>query len=81
VDLERLPAAGGSQPDIGDLRELLRKAVSELPPRAAEIFTLRFFEGMTNPEIAEALGVSSITVAVTLHRARRILQNKLRAQS
>jgi RNA polymerase sigma factor (sigma-70 family) len=39
---------------------------------------LRFFEGLTNPEIAEALGVSSITVAVTLHRTRRQLQKKLR---
>jgi RNA polymerase sigma-70 factor (ECF subfamily) len=78
VDLERLPATGGSRPDDGDLRELLRQALSELPERAAEIFTLRFFEGLTNPEIAEALGVSSITVAVTLHRTRRELQKKLR---
>ena len=79
VDLERLPSGGGSQPDDGDLRELLRQALSELPARSAEIFTLRFFEGLTNPEIAKALGISSITVAVTLHRTRRELQKKLRA--
>ena len=79
VDLERLPSAGGSQPDDGDLRELIRQALSELPTRSAEIFTLRFFEGLTNPEIAKALGISSITVAVTLHRTRRELQKKLRA--
>jgi len=36
-------------------------------------------EALTNPEIAEALGISSITVAVTLHRTRRELQKKLRA--
>ena len=78
VDLERLPSAGGSQPDDGDLRELIRQALSELPTRSAEIFTLRFFEGLTNPEIAKALGISSITVAVTLHRTRRELQKKLR---
>jgi len=81
VDLERLPAAPGSQPDQGDLRELLRRTLSELPARSAEIFTLRFFEGLTNPEIARALGISSITVAVTLHRTRRALQNKLRMPS
>ena len=75
VDLDRLP----SIPDTGDLREVLRQAISELPERSAEIFTLRFFEGLTNPEIAEALGISSITVAVTLHRTRRELQKKLRA--
>ena len=79
VDLDRLPATGGSRPDEGDLRDLLRHALSELPARSAEIFTLRFFEGLTNPEIADALGISSITVAVTLHRTRRELQKKLRA--
>ena len=77
VDLERLPATGDSRPDQGDLRELLRQALSELPARSAEIFTLRFFEGLTNPEIAKALGISSITVAVTLHRTRRILAKEV----
>jgi RNA polymerase sigma-70 factor, ECF subfamily len=62
-----------------DLREVLRQAISELPERSAEIFALRFFEGLTNPEIAKALGISSISVAVTLHRTRRELQKKLRA--
>jgi len=79
--LERLPATSGSRPDEDDLREVLRHALSELPARSAEIFTLRFFEGLTNPEIASALGISSITVAVTLHRTRRALQNKLRMPS
>jgi|SRR5690242_14080693 len=81
IELDRLPASGGSRPDDGDLREVLRRELSELPARSAEVFTLRFFEGLTNPEIADALGISSITVAVTLHRTRRILQKRLRAQS
>ena len=80
MDLDRLPATG-SRPDDGDLRESLRRAISELPPRSAEIFTLRFFEGLTNPEIARSLKISSIKVAVTLHRTRRALQKKLRTQS
>jgi RNA polymerase sigma-70 factor (ECF subfamily) len=79
VDLERLPSTSGSRPDEGDLRNALRHALSELPARSAEIFTLRFFEGLTNPEIAKSLGMSSIRVAVSLHRTRRILQQKLRA--
>jgi len=81
VDLDRLPAATSSRPDQGDLRDLLRQELSELPARSAEIFTLRFFEGLTNREIADALGISSITVAVTLHRTRRALQKKLRHKS
>ncbi len=79
VDLDRLPAGSGSHPDEGDLRDMLRQALSELPARSAEIFTLRFFEGLTNPEIAGALNISPITVAVTLHRTRKVLQKKLRA--
>jgi RNA polymerase sigma-70 factor (ECF subfamily) len=79
VDMEGLPSAAGSRPDEGDLRELLRQALSELPARSAEIFTLRFFEGLTNPQIAGVLGISSLSVAVTLHRSRRALQKKLRA--
>ena len=78
IDLERLPAAGGPRPDDGDVREILRHALSELPARSAEIFALRFFEGLTNPEIARSLKISSITVAVTLHRTREILKKKLR---
>ncbi|HEY2845598.1 MAG TPA: sigma-70 family RNA polymerase sigma factor [Bryobacteraceae bacterium] len=79
TDLERLPASGSS-PDAGDLREMLRRAVAQLPARAAEIFTLRFFEGLSNPEIARALKVSAITVAVSLHRSRGTLRKKLRNQ-
>ena len=79
VDLERLPSNSGARPDDGDLRTALRRALSELPARSAEIFALRFFEGLTNPEIGKALGMSSIRVAVSLHRTRKILQQKLRA--
>src|ERR1041385_2594648 len=78
VDLERLPDRTGSRPDDGDLKDLLRLALSELPPKSAEIFTLRFLEGLTNPEIARALGISSVTIAVSLHRTRKTLQKKLR---
>ena len=78
VDLDRLPAGGSSHADQGDLKELLRQALSELPARSAEIFTLRFFEGLTNPEIARSLKISSVSVAVALHRTRKILQKKLR---
>jgi len=42
------------------------EALLALEPRDQSIVTLRFFEGLTNPEIAAALGISSITVAVTL---------------
>lgn len=60
-----------------ELKEVLRRGLSELSPRMAEIFTLRYLEGLTNPEIAETVGTSTGTVAVTLHRARKALQDHI----
>jgi RNA polymerase sigma factor (sigma-70 family) len=42
------------------------------------MFALRFIEGYENPEIAEMFGVSQVSVAVTLHRARKQLQKEIR---
>ncbi|HLH05027.1 MAG TPA: sigma-70 family RNA polymerase sigma factor [Bryobacteraceae bacterium] len=64
-----------------DLREELREAFATLTPRSAEIFVLRFIEGWTNAEIAQALGISQVLVAVTLHRTRRQLQKQIRFHS
>jgi RNA polymerase sigma-70 factor (ECF subfamily) len=76
LELETLPASG-SCTELAALRDSLRRALATLPPRTAEMFALRFFEGHTNPEIAKLMGISQIVVAVTLHRARRKLQQEL----
>lgn len=65
------------QLDSRELREVLRRGLAELSPRMAEIFSLRYLEGLKNPEIAEAVGTSTGTVAVTLHRARKALQEHI----
>jgi RNA polymerase sigma-70 factor (ECF subfamily) len=62
----------------GELREMVRKALGGLSPRAAEIFALRYFEGYDNHEIARMLGSSRSTVAVVLHRARRHVREAIR---
>ena len=64
--------------EAAELRAWLRQAIAELPPRAAEVFALRHLEGLENGEIARALGISRVAVAVTLHRARYRLQQKFR---
>jgi RNA polymerase sigma factor (sigma-70 family) len=65
------------QDESPELRQALAKALSELEPRPAEIFTLRFLEGFTNPEIAKMLGISQVLVAVIVHRTRRQLRKAL----
>jgi len=65
--------------DARELRAFLRKAITSLSPKAAEIFVLRYFEGCGNPEIAGMLGISENDVAVTLHRSRSRLQEEIRS--
>ena len=62
-----------------EIRDWLREAVARLNPRIAEMFTLRFFEGKENPEIAEILKTTPGTVAVTLSRTRDRLEKEYRA--
>jgi RNA polymerase sigma-70 factor (ECF subfamily) len=71
----------GSSPDSalsnGELGLLLRRAIGELPPRAAEMFVLRYLEELDNREVAKLMGTSAAVVAVTLHHSRSKLKKRL----
>jgi RNA polymerase sigma-70 factor, ECF subfamily len=71
----------GSSPEAevssAQLGALLRLAIAELSPRAAEMFTLRYLEELGNREIAVLMGTSQAVVAVTLHNARSRLKKRL----
>ena len=60
-----------------ELREALRVAVTELPDIYRQVFALRDLEEMNIEETAEALGITTSTVKVRLHRARIMLQKRL----
>jgi RNA polymerase sigma factor (sigma-70 family) len=55
----------------------LRTALSELSPRAAEMFTLRYVEDLDNREVAALMHTSQAVVAVTLHQVRAKLKKRL----
>ncbi len=78
-----LPENASLAPDrvhrSAEIRHWLREAVARLSPRAAEMFVLRFFEGKDNPAIAEALGTTPASVAVTLSRTRERIQQEFRS--
>lgn len=61
-----------------ELGDLLRAAIGELAPRAAEMFTLRYVEELGNREIAALMSTSQAVVAVTLHNARSRLKKRLK---
>jgi RNA polymerase sigma-70 factor, ECF subfamily len=63
-----------------EMRACLRQAMARLGPRAAEMFVLRYLEGLDNREIARLLNTSPAVVAVILYRTRARLRNDLRDQ-
>ena len=64
--------------DLLALDELLER-LEEQDPRKAQVVMLRFFAGLTNPQIAEILGVSLPTVERDWRFARSWLQRELGA--
>jgi RNA polymerase sigma-70 factor (ECF subfamily) len=78
TELPDLPAEPAHD-DPRELRQALARALAQLKPRPAEIFTLRFLEGFSNPQIARMLGISQVLVAVIVHRTRQQLRQALSA--
>ncbi len=60
-----------------ELRDRLRDALGTLNRRGAEMFALRYLEGLDNRQIADLLDTTPNTVAVTLHRVRGRMQEAL----
>jgi RNA polymerase sigma-70 factor (ECF subfamily) len=62
-----------------EMSACVRKYIEELRPEYRQVIVLHDLEELTNPEIAEMLGVSLDTVKIRLHRARRKLEEVLSA--
>jgi RNA polymerase sigma-70 factor (ECF subfamily) len=77
VPLNEAAAQTEKPPAESGLKDCLRRALRTLSKRSAEIFALRYFEGLSNQQIAGALDISQVLVAVSLHRSRRQLQKEI----
>jgi RNA polymerase sigma-70 factor (ECF subfamily) len=71
------PDEGAEGPRI-QLARRLESALAELTERERAVFVLKELEGLESSEVAQALGISSITVRRHLGQARERLQKKLR---
>ncbi len=56
----------------------VNRFLADLPDSYRQVILLHDGENMTNPEIAEMLGVSLDAVKIRLHRARRKLEAALK---
>jgi RNA polymerase sigma-70 factor (ECF subfamily) len=61
----------------GELREHLEGAIAALPPEYRTALVLHDVEGLSNPDIAEALGISLPAVKSRVHRSRLFLRQRL----
>jgi RNA polymerase sigma-70 factor (ECF subfamily) len=61
----------------GELREVLEKAIDELPPDYRTALVMHDVQGMPNPDIAETLGISLPAVKSRVHRSRLFVRKKL----
>jgi RNA polymerase sigma-70 factor (ECF subfamily) len=61
------------------MKELLQDAVGRLPLSAREVFLLRDIEEVPGEEVAQRLGISVASMKSRLHRARKLLRERVDA--
>jgi RNA polymerase sigma factor (sigma-70 family) len=73
---EELPERPDGSDSMGDteLRAVLWRALAKLPEPQRTMLVLRYYEGRTDPEVAEVLGCSVGTVKSSIWRALRRLR-------
>ena len=61
----------------GELRGVLEDAIAALPPDYRTALVLHDVEGLSNPDIADALGISLPAVKSRVHRSRLFVRKRL----
>lgn len=78
LNTEAGDSTSGGQDEILRVHEALEE-LAQLDRRIAQVVEMRYFAGMTEPEIAEALGVTDRTVRRDWEKARLMLARALGA--
>jgi RNA polymerase sigma-70 factor, ECF subfamily len=61
----------------GETRQMLERAIEQLPPTQRRVVTLRDVEGWSSREVCDALEISEANQRVLLHRARTRLRETI----
>jgi RNA polymerase sigma-B factor len=80
-DEEPVDRLGAEDPGfaVAEQRAELARGLEALPPRERSIIILRFFEGLTQREIAERIGISQMHVSRLLRRSIDRMRSQLEA--
>lgn len=65
-------------PEERDINRMLYQTIDSLPDRCREIFTMRKIDGMSQKQVAQALGISVNTIEVQMQIAYRKLREQLK---
>jgi RNA polymerase sigma-B factor len=77
TSLLRVLGADDEQFDLADIWYTLEPLISDLQGEEQEVLFLRFFEDMTQSDIAEVVGVSQMQVSRLISRALERLRSQL----
>jgi RNA polymerase sigma factor (sigma-70 family) len=75
-----VPEAALSGPEYDGEREAVWRFVQALPPRQRAVIVLRYYEDLSEAEIADLLGISPGTVKSQASRALASLRERVPAQ-
>ena len=80
AEAENIVDPAGSPDEVlagKQIERLLEQAIAELEPMYREVLLLRDAEGLTAPEVAEVLGLTTQAVKSRLHRARLTVRERV----
>lgn len=72
--------ASSIAPPVDDRADAARETIAALPPLQREVLDLRFSQGLSYAEIAEALGIPVGTVRSRLHHAVAAVRDRLEVE-
>jgi RNA polymerase sigma-B factor len=81
TSLLRVLGADDEQFDLADIWYTLEPLISDLHGQEQEVLFLRFFEDMTQSDIAEVVGVSQMQVSRLISRALERLRSQLTTEA
>lgn len=72
-------AAVDAKVAVRQMKEIIASAIAALPPRDREVYRLRDLEQLSGEEVAHRLNISLSAMKSRLHRARRLLRERIDA--